>query len=391
MLAVGTLAQASYAAVFLGTAVLAPELRRRYGLGLAEVGVVLGVVNGGPLLTLLPFGLLTDRVGERAVLAGGLVGATGGLVAAALVSSLWPRVALLTLAGGLGASVNAASGRAVMSWFEQSERGFALGIRQTALPLGGAVSAAALPTVAAASGLRGAFLALAAGCGLGALVGALLLRDRPRPSRSEGDGHALAYSPAWRLSGASALLACAQIALTGFAVLFLHGARGFSTGAAGAVLAITNVLGAAARVAAGRWSDRLGLRILPLRRLGVALAGAVALCAGLVDAPAAVLALVLIVSGTLSLSWNGLAFTATAEGAGLARSGAALGLQQTALALGAVLVPILFAALVEATSWRLGFAVTAAAPLAATFVLRRVREPAMGPPAAIESPGCQPP
>ena len=45
--------------------------------------------------------------------------------------------ALLFAAGGLGASVNAASARSVMAWFGPHRRGVALGIRQTAVPLSG--------------------------------------------------------------------------------------------------------------------------------------------------------------------------------------------------------------------------------------------------------------
>ncbi len=52
------------------------------------------------------------------------------------------------------------------------------------------------------------------------------------------------------------------------------------------------------------------------------------------------------------MSWNGLAFTAAAELAGPARSGAALGFQQTILFVVGAVLPILFAALVAGTSWQ---------------------------------------
>jgi sugar phosphate permease len=70
---------------------------------------------------------------------------------------------MLTLAGAAGASVNAASGRAVMSWFAPAQRGFALGIRQTAVPLGGAAAALFLPPAAAAGGVRAGLVVLAGG------------------------------------------------------------------------------------------------------------------------------------------------------------------------------------------------------------------------------------
>ena len=52
ILALGTVAQASYAAVFLGIPVLAPQLRNEYGLSLAEIGVVLAGLSIGSVLTL---------------------------------------------------------------------------------------------------------------------------------------------------------------------------------------------------------------------------------------------------------------------------------------------------------------------------------------------------
>ena len=53
----------------------------------------------------------------------------------------------------------------------------------------------------------------------------------------------------------------------------------------------------------------------------------------LVSAPLVVLVPAIVVAGSLSQSWNGLSFTAAAEIAGYARSGAALGLQQASLSL----------------------------------------------------------
>ncbi|MDX6532962.1 MAG: hypothetical protein QOF68_706, partial [Gaiellales bacterium] len=82
----------------------------------------------------------------------------------------------------------------------------------------------------------------------------------------------------------------------------------------------------------------------------------------------------LIVAGGLSISWNALSFTATAELAGSNRAGAALGLQQTSLALFAAVTPVAFAALVSATSWRGGFAACAVAPQVGTLILVPLRE-----------------
>ena len=161
-----------------------------------------------------------------------------------------------------------------------------------------------------------------------------------------------------------------QIAVTSFLVLYLYEERGLSLAEAGAVLALVSVLGGALRIALGRLSDRIATRVVPLRGVGLALAAAVALTAVLADTPNLVLVPALTAAGALSASWNGLSFTAAAELAGRARAGAALGFQQTALALGCAVAPVPFAALVERTSWQAAFAALAALPIAGAWTLR---------------------
>src|SRR5262249_41185732 len=141
VLAAGTLAQASFSASSVGLPALSPALKSDYGLPFGETGVVLAAIGIGMLFTLLPWGLVADRVDERWVIATGLTGAGAMLVVASTTVSFEAVTSVLVAVGALGASVNAASGRAIMAWFSASELGFALGIRQTAIPIGGAIRA----------------------------------------------------------------------------------------------------------------------------------------------------------------------------------------------------------------------------------------------------------
>jgi sugar phosphate permease len=369
VLAAGTAAQTSFSAVIIGLPVLTPALRDAYDLDLVRIGVVLDSLWIGTLLTLLPWGLLADRVGERFVLAVGLGGCGAALVGAGYAGDFGSLLVLLGLAGAAGASVNAASGRAVMYWFPASERGFALGVRQTAIPLGGLVAAVVLPTV----GLRTAFLLLAALCVAGALFGAAVIHepeaaeDALEPRRL---GETLRDARLWLLCGGSSFYLVAQLAVIGFVVLFLHDVRGFSPGEAAAVLAGVQVLAAALRIGGGRWSDVVGSRIRPLRLVGLASSVTLALAAAALEAPAPLLVGAFVLAGGFAMAWNGLSFTAAAELAGRARSGAALGMQQTALAAAGAIVPPAFAAIVAASSWRVGFALAAAFPLLGAQLLR---------------------
>jgi sugar phosphate permease len=373
ILAAGVVAQASFSAILLGLPAIAPAIRHGYGLTLPQVGVVLAALNFGLVVTLLPWGLVADRIGERAVLGIGLAGCAVALVAAARTTSYGELVGALAGAGALGGGVQSASGRAVMSWFAPEERGLALGIRQTAVPVGGAIAAGVLPALTSHVSLRSAFYALACGCAFASALGVALLRAEP------GDDHGELARPlrdgrVWLLCAGSTFYVTTQIVILGFLVLFLHDDRGLSNGVAAAALAAIQLLGGVARIIAGRWSDRSARRIAPLRLIALCLSAAVAAAALLVHAPLSILVPVLVVAGTFALSWNGLSYTAAAEAAGRARSGAAIGLQQTFLSAGSIVAPIAFAALVHHTSWRLGFWLAAASPRVGYALLTPLQE-----------------
>ena len=280
----------------------------------------------------------------------------------------------LAVAGFGGASVAAASGRAIMQWFPRQERGLAMGIRQAAIPVAGAASALALPRSSTWVASTGRFAAIAIGILAGAALAAAFLRDAGLAATDDVAPRApiLRNRRTWLLAGGAALLLVPQIALFGFTVLFLHDRHGLSTTHAGLVFASVQVLAVAARIGAGRWSDVVGSRIRPLRAVAVASAAATVATALLTDAPLTLLVPVLVVAGVVAASWNGLAFAAAAEAAGRHRSGAALGVQQTVLfGTGAVAAPI-FAVLVERAGWSWGFALMALAPVLAYIVLGRV-------------------
>jgi len=359
--------------MLLGLPAIAPALRQHYGLTLTQVGVVMATLNFGAIGTLLLWGILADRIGERAVIGLGQTATAGGLVWAAHAASFAMLVAALSVTGAVGAGVNAASGRALMAWFGEAERGFALGIRQMAVPLGGAVAAIALPLLNAHISLRAAFYGLAAGCLVAATIGAVLLRTEP------ADEHSLLARPlrdrrVWRICFASIFYVTTQLSLLGFFVLFLHDHRGLSTGVAAGAFATTQVLGGVARVIVGRLSDRLRLRIVLLRWIALCLAATLGLTILVLDASPWLVVPALVLAGTFALSWNGLSFTAAAEAAGRARSGAAIGLQQTFLSAGSIVGPIVFATMVHQASWRLAFLLAALSPLVGYVLLSPLAE-----------------
>ncbi len=375
VLAVGLLSQTAISGLRQGLPSLAPALRGEFSLSLEQLGVVLASVNVGIFLTLFAWGVLADRIGERIVLTAGLAAAAGALVGAAAAPGYGWLLAALLVAGMAASSAIGASGRAIMSWFGRSERGMALGIRQTGVPLGGAVAAVALPLLVVWGDLRAALLALAAGCAAAALGSWRWMREPP-PAAFAGRPSIVAPAPhrdrrLWRLGIGSSLVVVAQSALFGFLVVFLHDEKGWSVTAAAGALAFLYVGGAVARVAVGRWSDRLDERVAPLRRL-VAASCVLLLAAGGLEAtgaPTPLLLVALLAGGVLASSWNALSLTAATEMSGRERAGTAIGVQNTMLNGAGALAPVVFAAAVVATSWALSWAALAVCQLAGVALL----------------------
>jgi sugar phosphate permease len=388
ILAVGTFSQAATCSFLYGVPMLVPALRHDEGLSLLGASALVSAPMVGLLLTLIAWGALADRRGERVVIASGVGLAAVLLAVAAAVPGVVATALLLALAGAAGASVNAASGRVVMGWFPVHERGLAMGTRQTAQPLGVAVASLGLPPLADAVGPRAALLFPAVLCALAAGAVWLLVADPPRPARSAGEPASAAAPSPYRGSRhlarvhlSSSLLVVPQFAVATFTLVYLVGERGWDAAAAGRLIFAFQVLGAAGRIGTGIWSDRVGSRLRPMRQLAVASA---ALMVALAIGAAAHSVLIVAVFGlaaVVTVADNGLAYTSVAELAGVEWSGRALGVQNTAQNLTAVLTAPVLAAIIGDSRYALAFALVAVLPLLAVGTTpvraeqRRHREP----------------
>lgn len=348
MLGLGVFAQAASAVFVHGVPFLLPALTDR-GMPLATAGLLVAMPTIGLVCTLIAWGYLVDRVGERTVLvAGPLLMAAAG--AGAAMTTNYPALGALLFLGGVGAaSTNGASGRVIVGWFPPRRRGLAMGIRQTAQPLGVGVGAMAIPAAASEYGVASAILVpalMAAVAAVGCLFGIV---DPPRPTGAAAD-RANPYRGAatlWRIHGVSILLVIPQGTVWTFALLWLHRDIGWSLPAAGALVTATQLLGALGRIGAGAWSDRVGSRMGPLRIVAIAAVtsmAALALTAWTQWWWAAIP--LLLIASVVTVSDNGLAFTAVAEIAGPYWSGRGLGIQNTGQNLAMAAVPPVFGALI---------------------------------------------
>jgi hypothetical protein len=270
-----------------------------------------------------------------------------------------------------------------------------MSIRQTAVPLGGAVGALLLPAVALHLGFAAMYAVLAALCGLSALLAWAWVQEppvpgalrefrqvsagsEPRARQGRADGP-LRDARMWRLAAGIGILCAPQFAVLSFGTVFLHdfGHAGLATIAAAMTALQVGAMGM--RVWSGRWTDRHRNRPAYLRAcslLSMLLFAAMALLALAGEAAAgtsgplrALLIGLLAASGICVSAWHGVAYTELASLAGAARAGTALGMANTSVFLVCFLTPLGIPHLLTLQGWPLVWLAAAGCAAAALPLL----------------------
>lgn len=375
VLALGVAAQAAGTLVVSAPALLIPYLHA-HGTSLTLAGLLAAAPTFGMVLTLIAWGAVTDRVGERVVIAGGLVLTTLAVVGAWAAAEDTVLLGLAFLAAGMtSASTNAASGRVVVGWFPKERRGLAMGIRQMSQPLGVTIAAVTVPQIAEADGIRAALVLPMVLCAVLAACCAVGIVNPPRPARTDAPADQVvnpyrANGFLWRIHAVSVLLVVPQFTLSTYGLVWLVG-LGWSTPAAGLLVGASQFVGAVGRILVGAWSDRAGSRVGPLRIVAVSAAVVMGLMA-LVDAThLAAAAVFLVIATSVTVADNGLAYTSVAEAAGPFWSGRALGAQNTGQFIAASAVGPGVGALVGAIGFAASFSIVGILPLLALPLVPR--------------------
>jgi MFS family permease len=399
VLGVGFAANASFSAAFSGIPTTAVFLRSGYHLGNDGLGLVLGMLGLGIAVSELPWGLLTDRWGDRRVLLLGLLSTAAALAGLALFvvpsGTHIPGVSTLALGlllvGLFGGSVNGSSGRAVMAWFREGERGLAMSIRQTAVPAGGGLGALLLPVLASRYGFASAYTVLALACAITAGFAWRWLHE-PAHTDSEGarevddtaaNGMRNSVSPLrdigiWRVALGAGALCVPQLAVVTFGTVFLHDFSRAGVMAISVTMAAVQTGAAIARVWSGAWTDRRGNRRNYMRAcslLTAVLFASLALLTGLAGMHhatlTAVFALMVVLGGVSASAWHGVAFTELATLAGTNRAGTALAIGNTCVFLTLFVTPLVIPLLLTIGSWPIVWAVASVCALIAFPVFPR--------------------
>ncbi len=337
-----------------------------------------------PVIGLLVAGELLDRFDERFVVGVGTLIVGCSLCVAALVNSYTELLIILVILGFGYSTAQPGGSKSVSNWFEGSQLGFAMGIRQAGLPLGGAMAILLLPFIAVEYSVQSAFLA----GGVVALVGALLfmlLYRSPAPSpcspKEQSDLSDIIQSRLSMVSEPSmrnimvtgACLTAAQYAISVFLVLYLHSALGLDSFMATMMFFLVLGSGIVGRISLAAWSDRCKAgRYYPVMICLGAVTALLILLPLVKGLDIAILSIFMAATGFFVYGWYGPWVAYVAETAPADRKGFALGMAMTANQISVILTPPLVGLLRDMFgSYTYGWGVLAVASAVVLFTTSR--------------------
>jgi MFS family permease len=224
---------------FQSVAAVAPLLTRDAGIGLADIGLLIGLYLAPGVAIALPGGALGRRFGDKTIVLIGLA----LMMLGGLLMAFWPswaaQVAGRLTAGLGGVLLNVLMAKMVTDWFAGREIASAMAIFVNSWPVGIAAALVVLPPAGAAFGVGAVHLIAATAIGIGFVILAVLYRA-PSASSSPAAGS----FPVGRAL-AAVLVAGAIWSLynVGFAMIFGFGPamlaeRGWTVAAAGSAVSI---------------------------------------------------------------------------------------------------------------------------------------------------------
>ncbi|MFB6310125.1 MAG: MFS transporter [Salinirussus sp.] len=345
-----------------------------FGISYGEAGVLLTVFFVTYSMFQLPAGMLADRVGQRWLLAVGMVVLAIGVVAAA-VAQRYETLLFAQALGGIGGSTYHPSGMSLISDLEQGPtEGKAMGIHGLGGVVGTALAPALIGGVAVLADWRTA-LAVAAVVGIVYAVGFLaLFRDidfGDTPSRTDGGSRQpgswwtqLADRITVPLERWVAVLFITNLAIATqigavrtFTTSYLVDAAGLSTTVANGIFFITLIGAGVSSLGGGLLADSVDRS-----RLGIALmvgAGVVFLATGFVPQHPVILVGWFFVLGMIVWAAVPTMNALTSSYSERSFSGSLFGVMLTAGSIGSAGGPLLFGIAAEQIGIRPAFAVIA--------------------------------
>lgn len=385
VLAVAVVGQAGMGAATQAIPVLANFYKADFDLSMGQVGLLTATISLGTTVPAIACGFLVDTIGVRPMLVGGVSLVASSIFLLSMAPSYAVALPLAFFAGVGHAMSSPALAMSVVQWFQAKGRGTAMGVKQTGIPVCGAIAAATLPALALAVNWRFATVCLAIVI-FGTAAFAFGFYRKPQQDiihlskRLNGTFKAMALNHnIWRAGALAFVLVGTQNCIITYLILYLRDVLSLPVAAAGALLSLAQLAGLVSRIGGGVASDVLfsGRRKEVLTLSGgtaFATVAFVALFGG--NLSSSFVALPVIVLGISVLGWHGVWVALATELGGKTGGGTALGIATTFSQAGGTLLPLAFGLLLDMSgSYQVSWAFLAVLAASATLVFSQLREP----------------
>ena len=236
---------------------VAPLLVQDYLVGIADIGLLIGLYLAPGIALALPGGTFGQKFGDKRCVLVGLAFMTAGGITMVLAQSWSGQITGRLIAGIGGVLLNVLMSKMITDWFAGREIATAMAIFVNSWPVGIALGLLALPLIAVAHGVPMVFLICTALVFLGLIVLAWLYREPPS---------AASAAVAGAMPDRATTMAVVSAGLTwslynaGFAMVFGFGPsmlveRGWTIEAAGSTVSLTLWLVAVSVPAGGYIAD----------------------------------------------------------------------------------------------------------------------------------------
>jgi len=242
---------------FQSVAAVAPLLEKTFGMGLADIGILIGLYFTPGVVLALPGGAIGRTLGDKPTTIAALLLMTAGSLVMALAEAWGWQMAGRLASGAGGVLLTVQLTKMGADWFAEKEIATAMAIFVSSWPTGVAISLLVLPAIGTAYGAGAVFMSTGA---LSTIGVALIMFYQPPP------GATISATGSGRLDRL-ALLAVIVAGMiwglynVGFAMIFSFGPsllaeRGWSIAAAGSAISLVMWLSVISVPSGGYLADR---------------------------------------------------------------------------------------------------------------------------------------
>ncbi|MEF7557157.1 MFS transporter [Bacillus thuringiensis] len=360
MLIVATIAQTTATLITYGVGVFALFWKEEYALTNMENGLLVSVVNVGPLFCMLFVGRLLDQYNEKILISISSFLLGSSLLLTNIVSGFNGLLFVLLLIGMFYSVSQPGGSKVILKWFPKENRGLAMGIRQAGIPIGGALAGVLIPFLTVQYNMTYAINSIACICIIGGVLFFVFYKE-PYVQEEARKGHnkisfwmelkvVICKKELYPIYITGICMISLQMVLVGHFMKFLAGEQSITSIVAGTVFSVMFFSGMIGRVALATISDVLykGNRRIPLF---IAVCASIGLMLLLVmnihTITSGVLYSVSALLGFFSIGWFSLFIAEVAELASEESVGITVSVALTLNQIAIIVAPVLFGYIVD--------------------------------------------